>query len=206
MARNKNDYFTLLENQIAYSVQAAELLENLICNFNNSNLDVEKERMHKIEHQADEIHHDISNKLSSEFITVIEQEDILNLSQIIDDITDELDEVTIELYMYNLSTTPLKAYELAKVVNRCVKALQAAICDLRNFRKSERLPELLIDVSSIETEADALYIEAIHNLFKSNVDFKTLIGHKSILESLENCCDLCSHSVNVIKQIIIKNT
>lgn len=206
MARNKNDYFTLLENQINCSVQAAELLENLICNLKTTNLDVAREKMHKIEHQADEIHHDISDKLSSEFITVIEQEDILNLSQLIDDITDELDEVTIELYMYHITSTPEKAYELAKIVTRCVKALQAAIKDLRNFKKSEKLLELLIDVSSIETEADNVYIEAIHNLFGSNVDFKTLIGHKKMLESLEECCDLCAHSVEVIKQIIIKNT
>lgn len=206
MAKIKNDYFSYLEQQINYSVQAAELLEDVICNIKTIDLQLEKERMHSIEHQADEIHHEITNKLSREFITVIEQEDILSLSQIIDDITDELDEITIEYYMYNIQNNPNKAYELAKIVNRCVKALQAAIKDLRNFKKSDHLFQLLIDVSSIETEADKIYIEAIHDLFTSNVDYKTLIGQKAILESLEECCDLCEHSVAVIRQIIIKNT
>lgn len=56
-------------------------------------------QMHDIEHRADEIHHDILKKLSTEFITPIEQEDILCLVQIIDDITDALDEVILDVYI-----------------------------------------------------------------------------------------------------------
>lgn len=36
-------------------------------------------------------------------------------------------------------------------------------------------------------------------------DAKTLIGHKEIYDSLEECCDLCEHAADVIEQII-KNT
>ena len=206
MAKNKNDYFKLLEEHVGYSVAAADLLESIVLNFDNINLDEEREKMHLIEHKADELHHEISSKLSSEFITVLEQEDILHLAQLIDDITDVLDEIVMEFYMYHVVKLPSDFQKLAKVVNRGVKALQAVISDLRNFKKSEELSKLLVDVSSIESEADDLYIEAIHNLFASNVEYKTLIGCKSIYESLENCCDLCERTGEVIEQIIIKNT
>lgn len=206
MAKIKNDYFKLLEEQINCSVQAAELLESIICNYDNIKLDAEKDRMHQIEHQADEIHHLISNKLATEFITVLEQEDFLQISHLIDDITDEIDEAVMEFYMYHIAKTPAKAYELSKIVNRCVKALQAVVADLRNFKKSDKLFELIKDVSSIETEADNVYVEGIHTLFASDVEYKTLVGHKAIYESLENCCDLCEQAANIIEQIIIKNT
>lgn len=206
MAKEKNDYFKLLEQQINYSVTAVELLENIICDYETKNLDVEKDRMHKIEHQADDLYHDILNRLSKEFITVIEQEDILRLVQIIDDITDALDEVVMDFYMYHIKAVPANSLELAKIVNRCVKALRAAIIELKNFKKSDSLPSLLNDVMSIESEADIAYMDAVHYLFGNESDYKVLLSHKTVYESLEKCCDLCEYAVEVINQIVIKNT
>ena len=62
--------------------------------------------MHNIEHKADEIYHDILTRLSAEFITPIDQEDILRLVQIIDDVTDALDEVVLDCYMFHIDELP----------------------------------------------------------------------------------------------------
>lgn len=205
MAKSRNDYFKLLEEKADNLANVADLLENLICNFNNIKLEIEKDRIHKIEHQTDKLHYEILNKLSSEFITIIEQEDILHLVQLIDNITDALYEVVKDYYMYSVDKTPPNAYQLVKIVNRCIKSLKASIYDLRNFKKSEKLYELLIDVLSIESEANTVYIDAIHNLFTSNLEYKMLIGYKEIYESLENCCNLCAYAAEIIEQIVIKN-
>ena len=77
---------------------------------------------------------------------------------------------------------------------------------MKNFKKPEALRALLIKVNDIEIEADAVYAEAIHELFGSTSDGKTLLGAKAIYEGLENCCDLCEHAADVIEQVIIKNT
>ena len=146
MAKSRNDYFKLLEEKADNLANVADLLENLICNFNNIKLEIEKDRIHKIEHQTDKLHYEILNKLSSEFITILEQEDILHLVQLIDNITDALYEVVKDYYMYSVDKTPPNAYQLVKIVNRCIKSLKASIYDLRNFKKSEKLYELLIDV------------------------------------------------------------
>ena len=206
MAKEKNDYFRLVEEQVAYCVQASDLLEEILCDFSARKLTEQREKMHAIEHKADEIHHDILTKLSAEFITPIDQEDILHLVQIIDDVTDALDEVVLDFYMYHVKSVPINADELSKFVNRCVKALHAAVKELKNFKKPSALRALLVNVNTIEGEADAAYTEAIHNLFTVASDHKDLIGGKAILESLENCCDLCEHASDVIEQIIIKNT
>ena len=161
--------------------------------------------MHEIEHTADEVHHDILKKLSAEFITPIDQEDILHLVQIIDDITDALDEVIMDIYMYHIDVIPGRAVELSEVVNKCVKSLDEAAENLRNFKKPEKLHALLIKVNDIEIEADKIYMDAIHELFGSDVNWKTLIGVKAVYEGLENCCDLCEHAADVIEQVIVKN-
>lgn len=206
MAKNKNDYFKLTEDQISYCVQASNLLVEILNNYSFDNIAEYRARMHEIENAADEIHHDIRTRLSAEFITPIDQEDILRLVQIVDDITDAIDEVVMDLYMYGLETLPASVPAVAAVVSRCINALHTASGELKNFKKPAKLREYLIEANTIESEADALYVEAIRELFTSTSDAKTLIAGKAIYESLENCCDLCEHASDVIEQIIIKNT
>lgn len=206
MAKNKNDYFKLIEQQVEVSVQASDFLVKILENYSVDSMSTQRTKMHEIEHMGDEIHHDILTRLSAEFITPIDQEDILRLVQIIDDVTDALDEVVLDCYMYRIDEIPVGAPELSKVVDRCVKALHEAVKELKNFKRPETLRSLLVNVNTIESEADDIYVEAIHNLFVKETDSKKLIGNKTIYESLESCCDLCEHAADVIEQIIIKNT
>lgn len=206
MAKKNNDYFELIKKQSSYCVEASNLLEEILCKFNAESVTAYRRQMHEIEHTADGIHHDILNKLSTEFITPIDQEDILRLVQIIDDITDALDEVILDVYMYHIDVIPERTAELSRIVNRCVKALNEATGALKSFKKPDTLRALLVKVNDIETEADSIYSDSIFRLFGNTTDVKTLIGAKAVYESLENCCDLCEHAADVIEQIIIKNT
>ena len=206
MAKKQNDYFELIQKQSAYCVEASNLLEDILCKFNADSVETYRTQMHGIEHQADEIHHDILKKLSTEFITPIDQEDILRLVQIIDDITDALDEVIMDVYMYHIDVIPERTANLSRIVNQCVKTLHEATAELKNFKKPEKLRGLLIKVNDIEIEADGVYMESIYALFGSDLDGKALLGAKAVYEGLENCCDLCEYAADVIEQVIIKNT
>lgn len=206
MAKKNNNYFELIREQASYCVQASNLLEEILCKFNADSIGAYRNQIHEIEHNADSVHHDILNKLSTEFITPIDQEDILHLVQIIDDITDALDEVILDIYMYHIDKIPEKTAELSKTVNKCVYAMFEAIEELKSFKKPDKLRTRLVKVNDIEGEADEIYTDAIFKLFGSTNDVKTLLGGKAIYEGLENCCDLCEHAADVIAQVIIKNT
>lgn len=206
MAKKQNDYFQLIQKQSAYCVEASDFLEEIFCAFNVDKVGDYRMQMHEIEHRADELHHDIVKKLSTEFITPIDQEDILRLVQIVDDITDSLDEVILDIYMYRIDIISGRMTDLSRVVNRCVKALHEVTEELKNFKKPDKLRQLLIKVNDIEFEADRVYIDSIYELFGSNIDGKALFGAKAVYEGLENCCDMCEHAANVIEQVIIKNT
>lgn len=206
MARKNNDYFELIKKQVSYCAAASDLLDEILCKYNYGDIDIYRRQMHEIEHTADDVYHDILNKLSVEFITPIDQEDILVLVQIIDDITDALDEVILDAYMYRVEMIPERTQELSKIVNRCVKALLSAAGELKNFKKPDELRALLVKVNDIEVEADSVYPDAIRALFGSCCDMKVLLGAKAIYEGLENCCDLCEHAAEVVEQVIIKNS
>lgn len=206
MAKIKNDYFKLIEQQTEFCVAAAEKLVEIVTNSSSDDIVAEKEAIHEIEHKADELHHDILTRLSTEFITPIDQEDILHLVQLIDDITDALDEVVLEIYMYHIEKMPSHAVKLAQTVSQCVSALFEATKEFKNFKKPTQLRKMLVEVNHIEGRADNEFAEAIHDLFGSTTDCKELVGGKAIYQSLESCCDLCEHAADIIEQIIMKNT
>lgn len=206
MAKVKNDYFLMLKDQIGYSVSAADLLCELLSDFTEQNVELYKGRIHEIEHSGDTAKADILSKLYAEFITPIDQEDILHLSQIIDDVTDAIDETVLDIYMYHVASLPPHAKRLGEAVRLSVKAFADAVSELKNFKKPEALNEILDRINKLETEADDIFGEAIYELFSNEYDCKALISCKAIYESLENCCDLCEHATDIISQIIIKNT
>ncbi len=206
MAKKNNNYFELIKTQASHCVEASDLLEGILAGFEAARIDEYRTKIHAIEHNADGVRHDIMSKLSTEFITPIDQEDILRLIQIIDDITDALDEVVLDIYMYCVDKIPSHAVDLSHKVNECVHALLDAASELKNFKKPDLLREKLIKINDIESDADDLYTAAIHELFAKKTDVGAVIGTKAIYDALEECCDLCEHASDVIEQVIIKNT
>lgn len=206
MAKKTNEYFLLIEQQAAICVEAAALLENILMEYSAAGMAVRRVEMHAVERRADGICHDIRNRLSAAFITPIDQEDILHLAQLLDDVTDALDEVALECYMFRLAELPAGAPAFAGLTRRCVGKLCEAAIELRNFRSSGRLRALLAEVNTLEEQADDAYATAIHDLFAEDAAPRTLIAGKAIFDCMEACCDLCGHAADVMDQIIIKNT
>ena len=205
MAKKTNEYFLLIEQQAAICVEAAALLENILTEYSAAGMAVRRVEMHAVERRADGICHDIRNRLSAAFITPIDQEDI-HLAQLLDDVTDALDEVALEFYMFRLAELPAGAPAFAGLTRRCVGKLCEAAIELRNFRSSGRLRALLAEVNTLEEQADDAYATAIHDLFAEDAAPRTLIAGKAIFDCMEACCDLCGHAADVMDQIIIKNT
>ena len=204
--KQKNDYFSMMTDLCAYSMKAADKLTSCLTNFAPDRIQCELKEMHEIEQAADEARHVLLKKLSREFITPIERDDILRLVQIIDDVTDAIDEVVIKLYMFNVSDVPPEALKLADLVARCVKALWHSVSEFRHFKKSEKLNKWIVEVNNIESEADGAYIEAMHALFASKRDAMITLGIREVYDCLESCCDLCEHAADAIEYIVLANT
>ena len=204
--KKQNDYFDTMVQQVTCSVQAAQLLVQILSAFQPETAQKRREEMHQVEHVADEIRHDALRKLAREFIAPIERDDLLHLIQIIDDVTDAIDEVPIDLYAFNIRRLPPDAQTLAGLVEKCVLSLQKAVTELKHFKKSDKLEGLLIAVNTLESEGDAAYIEAMRRLFTTEKDPIALMGVKAIYDSLESCCDLCEHAADVIENTVMNNT
>ena len=75
--------------------------------------------MHTVEHAADEKKHEMLHILAKAFITPIEREDIILLSQNIDEVTDKIEDVLLRLYCNNVQSILPDALGLVSVVIRC---------------------------------------------------------------------------------------
>ena len=92
--RDKFDYFDAFEKQTEVAVQEAELLIEAIESFTEAeHLKEVMERAHELEHKGDEINHAIFKTVATDFITPIEREDIINMSQYLDNIIDYIEDV-----------------------------------------------------------------------------------------------------------------
>jgi hypothetical protein len=206
--KRKNDvnYFDAFVELVQYSCQAATLLNDIMNNFKAEELSDKMKEMHAIEHAGDEARHAIVKRLSREFITPIEREDIMAMSDAIDNVTDTIEDVLMRMYMYNVTSVRHQAIEMTAVIVKCCNALKTALDEFHNFRKSQKLHDLIIEINFQEEEGDRLYTEANRELFMSNSDFKEIAAWETTFHYLEKCCDSCEDVADVIESVIMKNT
>lgn len=208
MARKSGDYyFENLSKAVHFSCSAAKLLNTVIKDFGSMDIEEKLKEMHTIEHTADIEKHEMMSKLVHEFITPIEREDIIQLSQEIDDITDKIEEILQCIHMYNVKGIRNEALIFSDLLIQACFSLEKAMIEFRNFKKSSELKKLIIEINRIEDEGDALYTKTIHTIFLTMRDDPIeLISWNKIFDLFESCCDSCEHAANSLERIILKNS
>ncbi len=207
MSKKQDTFY--FENFIACTekaCQAAQLLEETMRYFDASIMEQRIDEMHKLEHGADEKKHEILSVLAKAFITPIDREDILLLSQSIDDMVDKLEDVLLRIYCNNVQDIRPDALTLMEVIIRCCKEVQKLIGEFPNFRRSKTLREYIIHINSMEEEADRLFIDNLRRLHTTCTDPVEIISWREIYNYLEHCADACEQVAGVIESVVIKNT
>ncbi|MDF2588699.1 MAG: hypothetical protein K0S41_2540 [Anaerocolumna sp.] len=205
---NKKDYnyFEAFVNLSKFSLNSAEILNKTLHEFDSSKLENKIREMHNIEHSADIAKHDMLNRLIKEFLPPIEREDIISLSQKIDDVTDAVEDVLICFDIYNIKTVRPEIFKFTDLIVNCCKSMDVALVEFQNFKKSNRLHQEVIEINRLEEEGDALYVNGVRNLYKTSKDPIELMVWTEIFSKLEKCCDACETVANDIENIVMKNS
>lgn len=207
MSKNKDfDYYLQFVKLVNYSSQSALLLHDILKNFNVKQLEKKLIELHNIEHDADLGKHEMMQHLAVEFIAPIEREDIVMLAQNIDDITDSIEDVLITIHMYNITRMKPEVEKFTSVIASCCQALQTAMKELPNFKKSTTLSDKLIEVNRLEETCDSLYYDTVHQLFLNTTAPIDLFIWSDIYAKLEHCTDACEHVADIIESVVMKNS
>jgi predicted phosphate transport protein (TIGR00153 family) len=193
-------FYDLFERNSNNVVAAAELLVELLRDPGKPG--DRQERIAELEHQADDITHEIVRSINRTFVTPFDREDIYALSSGIDDVLDYIKEVSDKHSLYDITSASPSAIELGGLLVQSASQLRDAI------RKLESLKDLeghWIEVHRIENQGDQVSRKAISDLFRSGSDPIEVMKLKDLYDNLEDALDRCEDVANVVENIVIKN-
>jgi predicted phosphate transport protein (TIGR00153 family) len=194
------EFFTLFNRAAANLVEISTVLHDMLAEFPERN--ELATRITDLEHQGDEITHQVVRLLNSTFVTPLDREDIYALSTRIDDICDYVEEASEQIVLYGVRRIPEQAVGQADVIRRACIALAHAIEGLDGLRD---IHDYLLEVHTLENEGDRLAREAIAKLFSEGEDALTVIRWKDIHEVLEDAVDSCEQAAHVLESAYLKN-
>jgi predicted phosphate transport protein (TIGR00153 family) len=196
-------FFDLFTAVAAYAVEAAGLQQDLLKADERWRIAI-VDQIKRLEHQADQVTHDVVSHLDRVFITPLDREDIHLLASRLDDVVDLIDGTARRLQMFRAGPAPEGAILLAEVISRATAQLQVAVQGLEQNRGSTVLDACVL-VKRLEEEGDSLYHEWLGRLFEGEPDALTVIKWKEIYDNLEKTLDYIEDASNVLESISIKH-
>jgi uncharacterized protein len=164
-----------------------------------------RRNMKDLEHRGDRITHDIVDRLNRTFVTPLEREDILALAHALDDVVDCLDGVTERLVLYRMTAVLPLAAQLSHLVVLGSQELVPLIASLRNMSDIQEINSQIQNCMELENQADAVFHQALAEIFADPKDPIELIKWKEILALLEDATDRIELVSKVVSSTVMRN-
>ena len=207
MAKKQDSfYFDTFITCIDCACQAARLLHAVMETYSPQQIKEKLDEMHAIEHAADMKKHELLGVLNKAFITPIEREDILLLAQNIDEVTDQIEDVLLRLYCNNVQVIRPDALKLSEVMIRCCEEARNMAREFADFKHSKTLHGHIVNINTMEEEADDLYINSLRTLHTTCSDPLQIIVWREIYTFMEKCVDACEHVADTVESVVMKNS
>jgi predicted phosphate transport protein (TIGR00153 family) len=179
--------------------QAAELLRQIVENFED--VPSKAGRLHDIEHEADEVTHEIMRRLNTTFVTPLDREDIHKLATTLDDVVDHMDAAADLLVLHNIEK-PLP--EMKSQAQLLVQASQITEEAMERLPAFDQLTEYFVEINRLENEGDRIYRQAIADLFSGDYKAMDVLKWKDIIDELEAAMDELEDVANTLEGIALK--
>lgn len=196
------NFFDLFEKQVKYAVEAADYFKELV---SKESIDEKSlENMHRLEHDGDEVTHEIFERLNKTFITPFDREDIHALAKELDDIVDMLYTIVNRLRVYNAKGGNKNLIEFASVIDESVHAVECAIKGLRDMKHMRSVTDSCVEVNRLENVGDSMRDAMLAELFETEKDPINLIKWKEIYQDAETVLDICEDVAHIVQNILVK--
>jgi predicted phosphate transport protein (TIGR00153 family) len=196
-------FFDLFTAVATFTVEAARLQQDLL-RADSTRRVVLVDQIKRLEHQADQVTHEVVTRLDRVFITPLDREDIHELASRLDDVIDLIDGTARRLLIFHAGASPDGALVIAEVIVRATEQLQVAVAALEK-NKGRTVLDACVQVKRLEEEGDSLYHEWLGRLFEGQPDALQVIKWKEIYDNLEKTLDYIEDAGNVLESISIKH-
>ena len=194
----------LFEQTAEITVKISEVFLEAMKQSNEKRFEILAQTGH-LEHQADDVAHNLYVELSKNFITPFDREDIHELAAAMDDVVDYIDEVGNKMKNYEFTEFNEYVLKIAELNDESAKELKNAIYGLRDMKNLQKVTDSCLKIHGYESKVDLLYNDAMGDLIRNNKDNPVkIIVMKDLYEELELVSDKCQDASNVIESIVIK--
>ena len=157
----------------------------------------------RLEHECDEISHEILRGIDQTFITPIDREDIHRLAVRLDDVIDLIDGTVRRLDIYRIDAPTPISTALCELIVKTTTELVEAVALLR---KQKGVMEHCIEVKRFENEGDVVYHDAVASLFGNGLPAIEVIKWKDVYDNMERCIDSCVAVAHVLESVVLKHS
>lgn len=194
-------FFELFDGLAERMTQSSALLHELFSEPNQ--LERRTAEIKELEHQADEITHEIMLRLDRSFVTPLDREDIHALATALDNVVDLMDGTARRAKMFHLSDRREPAKALTGLLLKATESIKEAVHKVRQPQEVARIGR---EIKRFEEDGDALYSDAVAALFRGSPDALEVIKWKELYDNIEHALDECEDVLNVLESVSIKNS
>jgi uncharacterized protein Yka (UPF0111/DUF47 family) len=198
-----SSFYDIFEALAGKLLQSSELLVDLLQHFEN--VDMKTARIKEVEHESDELTHDLYRLINQTFVTPLDREDIAALAQRLDDVVDYVEAAATMIKIYGIEKPTAASRGLADITRMQNLQLQKAMVLLRSKGQLKNILEHTREINRLENEADTLYLNAMAELFQGEMHPIDVIKWRDIYESLESATDSCEDVAHVLEGIVLKH-
>jgi uncharacterized protein Yka (UPF0111/DUF47 family) len=197
---NDAEIMTMLEKQASNLVKAANILAESISDY--STLNDKNVVLKDLEHQGDQITHELFTIIDKTFVTPLDKEDISELTSTIDQVLDATYGTSDRMILFKIQKTSSHMQELANLLLKACNEIYTAVKGLPKAKR-EDLIQYSKAISQREHGGDNIYRIAIADLFET-ANAIEIIKSKEVYETLESALDRSRDVADVIEDIALK--
>jgi predicted phosphate transport protein (TIGR00153 family) len=161
----------------------------------------------EVEHEADNITHEVNLRIDRSFVTPLDREDIHLLASRLDNVVDLIDGTARRAQMFRVREIRPQAGQLAGVVSKAAECIAVAV---DGMKQPKLVSQQARQIKLLEEEGDAIYQAAVGALFAGSdgvpPDPLEVMKWKELFDKLEDALDECEDVANVLESISIKNS
>lgn len=195
-------FFEMFQKQAELLHQGAQVLQQFAAN--PSTLIDASHRLERLEHEADNLTHEILILLDKSFITPIDREDIHMLALGLDDCMDYMEAVTERMAVYELPQAPDHLKRLVDIIVAQTLELDKVIPLIKDFKYESIIPHCR-ELNRLENLGDKELRDALGELFKGGFAPLDVMKWKDIYDFLETATDSFEHVAGLIEGIVLKH-
>ena len=194
-------FFEMFVRQGTNIELAAQELLDLVTRFDD--VPARAERIRELEHDGDEITHEVMRRLNTVFVTPIDHEDIHRLTSTLDDVLDHI-EAAADLFVLHKIEQPLPEMKAqADVLAEGARALRVALEVLPKYRE---LSPHWIEINRLENDGDRVYRQTVADLFGGDYRARDVLRWKDIVDELEAAIDRIEDVADVLEALALKHS